>query len=78
VSPPGDRVEEYRARLRRLGDPWDPFLLAESGLPGPTASVTDSPDRRGGEFKALRKGLGLLLARADPAWVAHWLEATSH
>ena len=32
------KVEYYRQILRTLGD-WDPFLLQESGLPGPRANL---------------------------------------
>jgi hypothetical protein len=32
------KVEGYRERLRGLDD-WEPFLLAESGLPGPRANL---------------------------------------
>jgi len=32
------KVEEYREALRELGD-WDPFLLRESGLPGPRGNI---------------------------------------
>lgn len=32
------KVDDYRARLRELDD-WDPFLLAESGLPGPRGNL---------------------------------------
>ena len=32
------RTDEYRARLRSLEN-WDPYLLAESGLPGPRANL---------------------------------------
>jgi len=36
--PSMSRVEHYRDKLRTLDD-WDPFLLAESRLPGPTANL---------------------------------------
>jgi len=32
------KLEEYREALRKLDD-WDPFLLAESGLPGPRGNI---------------------------------------
>jgi hypothetical protein len=32
------KVEEYREALRELGD-WDPFLVRESGLPGPRGNI---------------------------------------
>jgi hypothetical protein len=32
------KVEEYRRTLRELED-WDPFLLRESGLPGPRGNI---------------------------------------
>jgi hypothetical protein len=32
------KVEEYREALRELRD-WDPFLLRESGLPGPRGNI---------------------------------------
>jgi hypothetical protein len=32
------KVEEYRQALRELDD-WDPFLLRESGLPGPRGNI---------------------------------------
>ncbi|RJQ56594.1 MAG: hypothetical protein C4521_00215 [Actinobacteria bacterium] len=32
------RIDEYRQRLRRL-EAWEPFLLEESGLPGPRANL---------------------------------------
>lgn len=32
------KADEYRARLRALDD-WDPFLLQESGLPGPRGNL---------------------------------------
>jgi hypothetical protein len=34
----GDRVEVYRAELRRLKD-WEPYLKKHSGLPGPRANL---------------------------------------
>ena len=36
--PSMSRVEHYRDKLRTLDD-WDPFLLAESRLPGPRANL---------------------------------------
>ncbi|HRE26748.1 MAG TPA: hypothetical protein PK954_08955 [Anaerolineales bacterium] len=45
------RVDEYRVRLRGL-ELWEPYLLQESGLPGPRANlelaqaVADEGDRR--------------------------------
>jgi HEAT repeat protein len=33
------RREAYREALRALGAPWEPFLAAESGLPGPRANL---------------------------------------
>ena len=32
------KIEQYRQRLRSL-DTWEPFLLAESGLPGPRGNI---------------------------------------
>ncbi len=32
------KIEEYRRRLAEL-DEWEPFLLAESGLPGPRGNI---------------------------------------
>ena len=32
------KISDYRARLRDLSD-WEPFLLAESGLPGPRSNL---------------------------------------
>ncbi len=32
------RIDEYRRRLAEL-DEWEPFLLAESGLPGPRGNI---------------------------------------
>ncbi len=32
------KVDSYRAELRRLRD-WEPFLKANSGLPGPRANL---------------------------------------
>lgn len=33
------RVDEYRETLRSMPQPWEPFLLAESRLPGPRANL---------------------------------------
>jgi hypothetical protein len=32
------KINDYRAKLRSLGD-WEPFLLQESGLPGPRGNL---------------------------------------
>ena len=32
------KTDKYRERLRELED-WEPFLLAESGLPGPRGNI---------------------------------------
>jgi hypothetical protein len=32
------KAEDYRQRLAEL-DEWEPFLLAESGLPGPRGDI---------------------------------------
>lgn len=33
------RVTEYREQLRSMAEPWEPFLLEESRLPGPRANL---------------------------------------
>lgn len=64
------KVADYRQILRNL-ETWQPFLLAESGLPGPRGNmelakaVAEEGDeallqienRRSDDFLALRKGL---------------------
>ncbi|MFZ2360665.1 MAG: hypothetical protein WA040_15100 [Anaerolineae bacterium] len=63
---------EYRQTLRGLDD-WDPYLLAESGLPGPLGNielaqaVADEGDVRWIMRQNLAKQR---LARMDDSWAA--------
>lgn len=55
------KIEDYRTQLRILQD-WEPFLLAESGLPGPRGNI---------ELAQAAADVG----DADQFW--HWLEFTA-
>jgi len=84
-----NRVQHYRAELKKRRGEWEPYLKANSGLPGPRANlelvtaVVDEADAdllwrlsaSSDEFLALCGTAGLgRLAKSDPDTVLPWLK----
>jgi len=84
-----NRVQHYRAELRKRRGEWEPYLKANSGLPGPRANlelvtaVVEEGDAdllwrlsaSSDEFLALCGTAGLgRLAKTDPDTVLPWLK----
>ena len=59
------KTEDYRRALKIL-DEWEPFLLDESGLPGPRGNI-ELAQAGGAAERVQKKGVA---GGAD--WVAEW------